>query len=156
MNDSNKKGLKLKVELVPSTSWYKNLRKHTHKADWDKIRKKAYTDFGDMCGICGKKGKLNCHEIWEYDDQTHTQKFGGFIALCNMCHYVKHIGLAGILASQGKLNYEKVIEHFMKVNNCDRRMFEAHKKRAFEKWHERSQHQWKIDFGEYSGVIRAD
>jgi len=158
MNDSNIKttALKLKIELVPFTSWYNNLRKKTTKENWDKIRKKAYADNRYRCGICGGKGRLNCHEIWEYDDKTHTQKLDGFIALCNMCHHVKHIGLAGILASQGKLNYEKVIEHFMKVNKCDRRTFEVHKKKAFEKYHERSQFQWKIDLGEYRNVIRAD
>jgi len=112
--------LKLTIELVPSTSWYDNLRKYTSKEDWDKIRKRTYAEYGNRCGICEAEGRLNCHEIWEYDDKKHIQRLVGFIALCDMCHHVKHIGLAGILASEGKLDYEKVVEHFMKVNNCDR------------------------------------
>ncbi len=38
------------------------------------------------------KARLNCHEIWEYDDK-------------------------------------KYIQHFMKVNKCDRIIFERHRKK---------------------------
>lgn len=148
---SNK--LKLNIELVPSTSWYDNLRKRTTRENWDKIRKAAYSNYGYRCGICGVEDRLNCHEMWEYDDKKHNQTLKGFIALCDMCHHVKHIGFAGILASRGELDYEKVVEHFMKVNNCDKITFEAHKKKAFDQWRKRSKHVWHIDLGEYSGMI---
>lgn len=69
------KELKLKIELVPSTSWYDNLRKYTLKQDWDKIRKKAYANYGYRCGICGAEGRLNCHEIWEYDEKTYSETY---------------------------------------------------------------------------------
>ncbi len=49
------------------------------------------------------------------------------MALCEKCHLVKHFGMAGILASEGKINLEDLIKHFMKVNSCDRRTFEEHK-----------------------------
>lgn len=149
------KELRLKIELVPSTSWYDNLRKYTTKEDWDKVRKAAYANYGYRCGICGTEGRLNCHEIWEYDDKKYIQKLKGFIALCDMCHHVKHIGLAGILASEGKLDYEKVIEHFMKVNKCDRTIFERHKEKAFEQWEKRSSHEWQVDLGEYDNIIKS-
>ena len=150
------KELRLKIELVPSTSWYDNLRKAIPKEVWDKIRRATYADYGYRCGICGAEGRLNCHETWEYDGKRHIQKLKGFIALCDMCHHVKHIGLAGILASEGKLDYEKVIEHFMKVNNCVRRTFEEHKKAAFKEWRGRSKHKWDIDLGEYRDVIQHE
>ena len=70
-----------------------------------------------------------------------------------LCHHVKHIGLAGILASQGKLDYEKVVEHFRKVNECDRKTFEEHKKQAFAQWRERSRYEWKVDLGEYKDIV---
>ncbi len=146
--------IRLKIELVPSTSWYDNLRKYATEETWDKIRKAAYADYGYRCGICDAKGRLNCHEIWEYNDEKYIQILKGFVALCDMCHHVKYIGLAGILASEGKLDYEKVIKHFMKVNDCDRRIFEEHKKRAFEQWRSRSSHEWHIDLGAYENVIQ--
>lgn len=145
--------LRLEIELVPKSSWYDNLRKHTSKENWDRIRKDAYAKYGYRCGICGADAELNCHEIWEYDNENQIQKLKGFIALCDMCHHVKHIGLAGILASEGKLDYEKVIEHFMRVNNCDRATFEEHCERAFDEWRRRSKHQWQVDLGEYTDMI---
>jgi hypothetical protein len=148
---SNK--LKLNIELVPETSWYQNLRNLTTQENWDKIRKAAYASCGYKCGICSVESKLNCHELWEYDDKKHIQKLNGFIALCDMCHHVKHIGFAGILASRGQLDIEKVVEHFMTVNNCDRITFEDHKKKAFDEWRKRSQHEWLIDLGEYDEMI---
>jgi len=149
------KELKLRIELVPSTSWYNNLRKVLPKSDWDKIRKKAYAKYEYRCGICGAKGRFNCHEVWEYDDKKHIQKFLGFIVLCGMCHHVKHIGLAGILTSEGKLDYETVVEHFMKVNNCDEKTFKEHKESAFDEWRKRSQHEWHVDLGEYENIIQG-
>ncbi len=150
------KELKLKIELVPKTSWYDNLRKYTDKNDWDKIRKQTYVNYEHKCGICGnEEGRLNCHELWEYDDKKHIQKLVGFIALCDMCHHVKHIGLAGILAERGELNYEKVVEHFVKVNECDSDTFKKHRKKAFEQWRERSSHKWQIDLGEYKNLFKS-
>jgi len=146
--------LKLTIELVPSTSWYDNLRKMIPRAKWDKLRKGVYAEYRHRCGICGAdSSRLNCHEIWEYDDHNHEQRLLGFIAICDLCHHVKHIGLAGILASQGKLDYEKVVEHFMKVNGCDRRTFEEHKKKAFAQWRERSRYEWKVDLGDYEDLV---
>lgn len=147
------KELKLTIELVPATSWYNNLRGVLPKSVWDKIRKRTYTEYGHKCGICGAEGRLNCHEIWEYDDQNHVQKLAGFIALCDLCHHVKHMGLAAILASEGKLDYERVVEHFMKVNGCDRKAFEEHRTKAFDQWRERSQYEWNVNLGEYEGLV---
>ena len=142
--------LKLTIELVPQTSWYDNMRKVIPKTQWDKLRKRVYAEYSHKCGICGAtEGRLNCHEIWEYDDTNHEQKLKGFIALCDLCHHVKHIGLAGILSQEGKLDLEKVVEHFMKVNGCDSRTLEEHRQKAFEQWRERSRHSWRVDLGEY-------
>ena len=97
---------------------------------------------------------MNLHEIWNYDDKNHMQKLEGFILLCSMCHHVKHIGLAGILAREGKLDYDDMIEHFCRVNNCSKRDFEKHKKDAFEIWAQRSKHKWKQDFGRFNEFIK--
>lgn len=147
--DEGSAELELTIELVPSNSWYDNLRIVLPPSKWDQIRKRTYAEYGNRCGICGAEERLNCHEIWEYDDRRHIQKLIGFIALCDMCHHVKHIGLAGILAKEGKLDYGAVIDHFMKVNNCDKKTFEKHIERAFSQWRERSKYDWQADLGEY-------
>ncbi len=141
--------LLLTIELVPQTCWHSNMRKVLPQAEWDKLRKQVYTQYHHQCGICGAAGILHCHEIWHYDDEAHIQTLRGFIALCVWCHHVKHIGLAGILANEGKLDYEQVVAHFLKVNACNRASFEQHRKAAFEQWRARSKHQWKTDLGEW-------
>lgn len=145
--------LQLTIELVPATSWYANLRKILPTKEWDKIRKSVYAEYGHKCGICGAAGRLECHELWEYDDENHVQTLRGFIALCPLCHRVKHIGLTEIHAAEGLIDYEEVVQHFMKVNECDRGTFEQHRKQAFEQWKQRSQHQWKIDLGPYQSIV---
>ena len=140
---------KLTIELVPQTSWYDNMRKVMSVAEWDKLRKAVYAQYGRRCAVCEVQGRLNCHEVWEYDDSQHLQKLVGFVALCDLCHHVKHIGLAGILANEGKLDYEQVIAHFMQVNGCDRVAFLTYRDAAFATWQERSRHKWHVDLGVY-------
>jgi len=151
------KVLKLTIDLVPETSWYDNLRSKMSNKDWDKLRRSIYAAYDYKCGICGKDNtQLHCHEIWEYDDKKHIQTLKGFIALCVMCHHVKHIGLAGILAGQGQLDFEDVIKHFMKVNNCDEQTFHEHYDDAFEIWNKRSAVKWKIDLKQYESLIQKE
>jgi len=145
--------LLLVTELVPQTSWYDNLRKVIPSTDWDVLRRHVYAQYGHRCGICRANARLHCHEIWEYDDGNHIQTLRGFIALCEMCHHVKHLGLAGILASEGKLNYDAVVAHFCRVNGCNRATFEAHRTAAFATWEKRSRHQWTVDLGEWASLI---
>jgi cyclopropane fatty-acyl-phospholipid synthase-like methyltransferase len=139
--------LKLTIEMVPATSWYNNLRSLMPKEAWDKLRHKVYKDFGYRCGICKSKGRLHCHEIWKFDDKNGIQELKGFIALCTSCHWIKHIGLAGIKADGGELDYDKLVEHFMKVNKCDKSAFTKHREEAVKTFEERSNRSWKLKIG---------
>jgi hypothetical protein len=149
------KTLKLSIELVPSTVWESSLYKLMPREVWNSIRDDFIKENGRKCQVCGEiEGKMNLHEVWKYDDVKHIQKLEGFIILCGMCHHVKHIGLAGILANQGKLDYDKVIEHFCNVNDCTKKEFENHRTEAFEIWGKRPKQKWKQDFGKYEEFIK--
>lgn len=146
---------KLEIELVPSTVWYSSLYRLLSREIWDDIRNEIIRNNGRRCQICGEtEGVMNLHEIWNYDDENHIQKLEGFILLCRMCHNVKHIGLSGILASEGKLDYDEVIKHYCKVNRCTEKEFDENRTKAFDIWSKRSRHQWKQDFGKYEKFIR--
>jgi hypothetical protein len=146
--------LKLTIELVPEPCWYNNMRKVLPSTEWDKIRRQVYHDHHHSCGICGAHDiRLSCHEIWEYDDEYHIQRLKGFIALCDMCHHVKHIGYAGLLASEGKLDMQLVIHHFCQVNECTVEAFTKHEQAAFDLWNKRNQHEWVTDLGEYQQLV---
>ena len=146
--------MKLTAELVPSTVWYSSLYRLLPTQVWNSIRNGIIAKKGRVCEICGEiKGKMNLHEIWSYDDGKHIQRLDGFILLCEMCHHVKHIGLAGILAEEGKLDYSEVMKHFCNVNGCSEGEFKRHVDEAFKTWNKRSQNQWKQDFGEYAKYL---
>ena len=145
--------LKLTIELVPLSCWGQNLRSQVTKNRWKRIRQPYLEKFNNTCGICGSDHLIGLHEVWEYDDKQLTQRLAGFIPLCELCRYVKHIGRANILAKEGKLDYSKVISHFLTVNQCNLETFESHYKESFEIWGERSLHEWKLDLGEFKGVF---
>jgi len=153
MNRYAKQNFFLNIELVPQTAWYINLR-NRNKEEWDILRKMVYSLYGgNKCGVCKVSGKVNCHEIWDYDDNSHIQKLIGFIALCDLCHHVKHIGLADILSSKGELDFDKVVNHFIRINNCTKNIFEKYREEAFKKWRERNQYKWELNLGGYDSLI---
>ena len=135
--------MKLTIELVPTSCWNSNVRSIVTASQWNVIRKKCYTLANNKCEICGGVGKLHpveCHEIWEYNDETHTQTLKGLIALCPTCHMVKHAGLAEM---QGKINV--VIRQLMKVNGTDMDNTVLYINKSFAKWHERSKFSWSLN-----------
>ncbi len=140
--------MKLTIELVPETSFYKNVRSEVKRSVWDKLRKECYRNAGYRCEICNGRGPnhpVECHEIWEYEDLTeplrvYKQTLKGLISLCPSCHSVKHIGLARIL---GK--YEEAVAHFIKINQISERDANDYIYHMFELWHKRSKVLWKVD-----------
>jgi hypothetical protein len=138
---------KLKSEIVPSSSWYNNVRSNVSDKEWDFLRKKSYESAGHVCEICGDTGKnqgfnhnVECHEIWEYDDKTHIQKLIGLISLCPHCHKVKHPGLAQIRGES-----EIVISQLMKVNEITEKDADNYLNEAFDIFSKRSLHKWTLD-----------
>lgn len=144
--------LKLTAELVPDTCWYKNMRSEFPRSVWDKIRMEQYESQEYRCGICKceAKGKLDCHEVWEFDDINQIQKLQGFIALCKLCHAVKHFGRIAMLDEKVRSQVEK---HFMRLNECDLKSFKTHGDQAMAQWIERSSHAWNFDLGDYQTLV---
>lgn len=104
---------KLTFESVPEECWFANLRSVLSPSDWDRVRKDAYRRSGFQCSVCGKKGRLEAHEKWEYDEERALQTLKDVVALCPDCHSVKHISRT-YLVGKG----EAAMEHFMRINGC--------------------------------------
>ena len=133
----------LTLELVPKTLWYKNLRSVLPKSIWDKLRKNCYEKANHHCEVCDGQGKIHkveCNEIWEYDDQNKVQKLVGLVALCELCHKVKHLGLTEL---QGQK--EIALRHMAAVNKWDEDACLQYVKKCFDKWQERSRFEWQQD-----------
>lgn len=149
---------KLTIELVPSTSWYSNVRSNVDSTTWDKIRKHSYKLANNKCEICGDTGlkqgfkhKVECHEIWSYDDMTLTQKLEGLISLCPMCHKAKHVGLAQM---NGQL--DRVAKHLSKVNNLKLKESYDYIDESFKVWKERSNYEWVLDISYLDNYLEPD
>lgn len=79
---------KLTIELIPSTSHYKNVRTILPTKEWDRLRKESYAKAKYKCQICGDVGtnqgykhKLECHEIWHYTS-SGVQLLKELVSLC--------------------------------------------------------------------------
>lgn len=135
--------MKLTIELVPSTSWGDNVRSQVSPTVWRKLRQKCIEEAGGVCEICGgvgPKGRLDCHEKWHYDDKHKTQTLKGLFCLCPACHRVKHMGHT---LSIGLGN--SAMSHLCKVNSITMDEARRYVEAAFELWHSRSRHPWRVD-----------
>jgi 5-methylcytosine-specific restriction endonuclease McrA len=134
---------RLTVELVPSTSWFSNLRSELSKDDWDRLRRPVFERAGGRCEVCGGRGAqhpVECHEVWEYDDRQHVQRLVGLVALCPACHEAKHMGYA---SSMGRGAQART--HLARVNSWSMDDVELYLETQFEQWSRRSQHEWSLD-----------
>lgn len=134
---------KLTIELVPTTSWFANLRDVLTQGEWDRVRTSVYRKAHYRCECCGGVGPkhpVEGHEVFEYDEDTGMQTLTGVVALCPACHSVKHLGMAMKL---GKL--ERAMTHLMKVNGWSAQQAEDYAVAAFEQHHKRSERQWVVD-----------
>jgi 5-methylcytosine-specific restriction endonuclease McrA len=138
---------KLCVELIPTTCHYSNIRTTVKAKEWDKIRFISYANADNKCEICnqtgleqGYKHKIECHEIWHYDDKKQTQRLAGLISLCPLCHLVKHIGRAFAIGKQAE-----VFQQLELINNWTHKEVVEHVANAFIINKKRSKHQWILD-----------
>ena len=133
----------LTVELVPSPLWELNLRSLIPAEQWGQFRHAAYQAAGYRCQICdgiGPAHPVECHELWEYDDERGVQKLVGLIALCPACHEVKHAGLAKIRGRS-----DKVLARLMAINDWSAQQARDHLAQAFATHSRRSKEVWTQD-----------
>ncbi len=138
---------KLSFQLVPSTSWYTNLR--SILPNWKEISLKVRAS--GHCDICGKAtSSLDAHEVWEYDDVQHTQKLKRVISVCKECHHTIHIGYAQIIGLD-----KEAFAHYQKVNFLSEQLAEKDLDAAWDDWERRSDFPWKIDVQQIKDTVFA-
>ena len=133
----------LTVELVPSSCWFSNVRDCVDPETWNFLRRATYKKANYRCEICGGRGDkwpVECHEIWNYDDEKYIQTLSGLTALCPNCHRVKHIGLAQL---QG--HGEQAIAHLNSVNGWTKEQTDVYLETVWDTWEQRSCRNWNLD-----------
>jgi len=123
--------LKLTIEPRPVSTWGVTLASRLPKDEWDEIRQRVYREADYRCQVCGSNNrKLNCHELWGFDDRKLIQKFVGFECCCELCHDVHHFGRSKETRSSTYI--DKLIGHWCKVNKLTRADFLVYEKQIFE------------------------
>lgn len=148
---------KLTIELIPTTSAYKNVRTILPKKEWDRLRKESYAKAKFKCQICsdigtnqGYRHKLECHEIWGYQNDG-IQYLKELISLCPLCHQVKHIGRAIAIGKK-----KKVFEHLAKINKWSKQDVENYVGFCFQVHKERSKIKWKLNLKILTEKLKVD
>lgn len=145
---------RLTVELVPSTSHFRNLRSLLSPAEWGKVRRKIYRRAGFRCQVCGGRGPahpVECHEEWHYNEDTQVQSLAALVALCPACHQAKHAGLA---ATRGRL--PQVVGHLARVNDWTPDEAGQHLQAAFTEYRRRSQLAWVLDVSVLDEILKGE
>lgn len=110
---------KLNFECLPQALWGKNIRSELGQDEWDIIRKKVYKKYNHKCSICGKKAKMNAHEVWKLRINSNKsigeQVLVNIISVCDDCHDTIHIGRTLAIGTP----YNKVLTYYSKINNID-------------------------------------
>jgi DNA polymerase III epsilon subunit-like protein len=140
---SDDKAMRLHVELVPRTTWGKNVRRVVSNETWKDLRRQI--GIYDMpCAICKSRTprgeSLHLHEQWTYDDAAKVQKLTDLVALCRRCHEVKHIGRAWKVGDG-----PAAMEHLRKTNGWTACEANKYCDQMMEQWWTRSESQWSID-----------
>lgn len=137
----SEKQLKLLPLLVPEPLWGKNAaRLFGRSALWMQIRRDALESANHACEICfAAEIALDCHEVWEYDDQSGTATLVAFRMQCEKCHLAVHIGRA---KKHGKLDV--AMAQLRKINGIDSTEAEKLRKEAMADWARRSKLKWRI------------
>jgi hypothetical protein len=138
--DRNFGSNELYVDLIPKTTYYKNVRSIFTKEDWNIIRHHIYKRVNYKCECCGcyRNKYLEAHERWSYNEETKIQKLERIIALCKLCHKSVHYG-------HSKKDIIKINEHLKKIKKINDEELKIHIKEAKELRNKRNKINWELD-----------
>ncbi|SFG39134.1 hypothetical protein SAMN05216353_13936 [Halobacillus alkaliphilus] len=123
---------KLTIEIrKPSYAQNKTVRDSIPRSLWNSIRNHVHEKNDFTCQICGCRDeeKLQAHEVWKYDEEEFLLILKDIQSLCKSCHDLKHIQHAALrINDRNKRNFvmQKLMKHFIKVNNCTEEDFRNH------------------------------
>ena len=134
------------VDLIPETSWFRNVRAVVDPRDWDRLRQMVYRRAGSRCETCGAEGDkaagiyLEAHERFDYDGIRGIQTLRRLICLCTACHTTTHIGLAGLRGLGAAAE-----AHLRQVTGMTQAQADDHIETAFALWNMRNHVEWVLN-----------
>jgi hypothetical protein len=141
------------MELIPEPLWGRNVRNNPRL--WDKLRFPAYRATNYHCQICDwasetvleleskfiarfvttSEHSLEAHEIWEYEidhrAKSGIQRLVGIVALCELCHRVKHWDAPMFPDAEVEMErLKRLKKHCLEVNGWTEADFAEHEAAA--------------------------
>lgn len=141
----NMTSLRLSVEPIPAGSRRASLANLMPRGQWDRLRRSVYHKAHYRCQICGREGRLYCHEIWQCNEKTSYQFLRGFEALCENCHNVRHLFF--IWDSQHRA---RLFRHFRTINRLTKEQGMQHLADAYRQQQEFNKRKWIVNYGQYN------
>ena len=131
------------IDMIPKTSYFKNVRSIFSNSDWNLIRHHIYERVSYKCECCGSRRfkYLEAHERWDFNFETKKQKLMRIIALCKLCHSATHYGHS----LKKTKNILKLNEHIKKIKKIDDEELEEHINESFKIWKMRNKIKWELD-----------
>jgi len=137
--------LRLAIEPIPAGSQLASLAKLMPRDHWDRLRRAVYRRAGYRCEVCGRPGRMYCHEVWQFNERTGCQWLRGFQALCCDCHDVKHV-----LFVRDDRNQARLLQHFVTINRLTCQQGRAYLQAARQRQSQLNQRDWIVNFGDYN------
>lgn len=140
------------VDMIPSTSWYVNVRSAVSPTDWYRVSQMVRRRAHWTCEACGfvadetARLLMDAHERFAYDEASGVQRLVRLICLCADCHGATHYGHSASIGEAAT-----VLHHLQLVTGMTADQAEAHLRDAYELWQRRSAIQWTVDLS----VIKA-
>jgi hypothetical protein len=158
LSPPSSQSLHLQIELIPKPLWGMNIRTAIGKKRWFRLRDAVTTYRGRKCAICGSKAPLQGHEVWDYVEKkrTGTATLLDIRLVCQDCSSIHHFGrFQRLVASKviTREEFERVMQHMLRVNGCTIAEWEKHGQDAQEAWQRRSKLRWKIDYGMFQWAV---
>lgn len=135
---------RLSVELVPVPCWGRNLRSRVSFPLWESVRQWCLASSHGKCLVCGASGsraRIECHEVWDYQDTVLVQRLAAVVPLCSLCHEAKHSGLANV---RGRARFtERRLRH---LNEWSEEQLDQYLALTYHLWALRSKNNWRRDY----------
>lgn len=134
------------VDLIPETSWCASLANMLAPKSWEKLRNRAL-ERAEGCEDCGTRERLECHEMWRYDEETGVQRLEALRSVCCECHETYHLGLASV---RGR--YSAAFARLMLINRIEKYEASEFEAEIFDKFIRRSEIEWVLDLSLLAGT----
>jgi len=140
--------LRLTIEPIPTASRLATLAQLLPCRQWNQLRRSVYSRAHYLCQICGRQGRLYCHEVWQFNEGTGYQHLRGFQALCQDCHQAKHIFFVRDRRRRANLLKHLAIVNKLTPAEARQQLAAARRRQAA-----LNQLHWVLNYGPYNWLV---